>query len=75
MGILGEPELYEEVFLNLKNREKIWRTVSWHQQDPTRNIESVLMEEAQYWEIQKQSDREPQGSLTAGNRVLSTQWK
>lgn len=22
MGILGEPELYEEVFLNLKNREK-----------------------------------------------------
>lgn len=53
MGILGELELYEEVFLNFKNREKIWRIVSWYQQDFIRNIESVLMEEVQYWEIQK----------------------
>lgn len=47
MGILDEPELYKKVFLYFKKREKFWQAASWHQQDHTRNIKSVLMEEAQ----------------------------
>ena len=62
------------VFEFKKKREKVWQIVSWHQQDPIKNIKSILMKVVPMGN-QEAIRQRAQGSLMAGNKETGTHWK